>query len=76
MLRIRVDLFRCDQTEMAAVAGVTQSTISRWESGNGSPDLDALSRIRAEAKRRRLRWRDGALFGDSAQRAARPERAA
>jgi transcriptional regulator with XRE-family HTH domain len=62
MLRIRRNVFRVTQIEMAQIAGVKQPTISRWERGLRDPDLSHLQRIRAEARRRKLRWDDGWFF--------------
>ncbi len=47
---------------MAAIAGVDQATWSRWERGLLEPTLGQIASVRAEAKRRRLRWNDGLLF--------------
>lgn len=62
MLRIRRNVFRVTQIEMAQIAGVKQPTISRWERGLREPDLSHLQRIRAEAHRRKLRWDDRWFF--------------
>jgi len=58
---IRKTVFRLSQAEFAAVAGVTQATISRWEKG-GSPTLDEMQRIRAAAAARRIKWSDKLFF--------------
>lgn len=60
--RIRCDIFRVSQIEMAEIAGVRQPTISRWERGLREPTLGSLKRIRAEALRRQLRWNDDWFF--------------
>jgi predicted transcriptional regulator len=60
--RIRTEVFRVSQGEMARIAGVTQPTVSRWEAGASSPTLQEVERIRAAAKQRRLRWNDRFLF--------------
>lgn len=62
MLSIRRNVFRVTQIEMAQIAGVKQPTISRWERGLRDPDLSHLQRIRAEARRRKLRWDDRWFF--------------
>lgn len=59
---IRTEVFRVSQAEMARIAGVTQPTVSRWEAGLISPNLDEITLIRAAAKQRRLKWRDNFLF--------------
>jgi transcriptional regulator with XRE-family HTH domain len=58
LLRIRLEVFGVSQREMARIACVTQSTISKWESGRQIPLATALENIRREAKRRRVRWND------------------
>jgi transcriptional regulator with XRE-family HTH domain len=50
------------QTEMAAVAGVSQATISRWETGSLEPNRQELERIRGEALRRGVEWDDALFF--------------
>lgn len=62
MIRIRQQIFRINQTAMAEIAGVAQSTVCRWENGEAVPDLEALRRIRAEAARRGLLWHDSFFF--------------
>lgn len=64
---IRSSVFRIKQSEMAAIAGVSQGTVSRWETGDLSPSLGELGRIRAEAKRRRIGWNDGLFFGPASK---------
>lgn len=58
MLHIRVNLFDVSQPEMARIAGVHQSTVSRWESGTHMPLLRVFAKIRSEAIKRRIRWDD------------------
>lgn len=65
MHHIRKQLFRLTQAEMAALAGVSQATVSRWENGELEPGRDDLAKIRQEAIRRGLQW-DDALFFDAA----------
>lgn len=59
---IRKSVFRVTQIEFAAIAGVPQSVISRWETGELHPRLPALERIRDEAQRRGLSWDDSWFF--------------
>lgn len=65
---IRKNLFGVTQQEFARIAGVRQSTVSRWETGDGAPTLEEMSRIRSAAKVRKLRakWDDGLFFGVAA----------
>lgn len=62
MCLIRKKVLGISQREMAALAGVTQATVSRWESGAWEPNRDELARIRAEAKRRDPKWNDALFF--------------
>lgn len=62
MLFIRRDVFKITQSEMARIAGVTQPTVSNWENGGFEPNRDELARIRQEAAKRRLKWKDGWFF--------------
>lgn len=67
---IRKNVFRLKQQEFAAIAGVQQSTVSRWERGEASPSLDEMAAIREAAKLRRLRWSDGLFFASKEQAGA------
>ncbi|MGC8534892.1 MAG: helix-turn-helix domain-containing protein [Rhizomicrobium sp.] len=69
LFRIRKDVLHLTQNEMAALAGTTQATVSRWENGMLDPTRDQLSLIREEALRRGIEWRDSWFFcadGESA----------
>lgn len=61
---IRTEVFGVTQVEMAEIVGVTQSTISKWESDGASeePSLGDMAVIRAAAAKRRLRWDDAWFF--------------
>ena len=65
MIHLRKNVFRASQLEMARIAGVTQATVSRWESGTQVPLSTALRRIRAYAKRRAIPWDDAWLFEEA-----------
>jgi len=62
LLKIRREIFRATQAEMAAIARVNQATWSRWERGLLEPTIGQIARIRAEAKRRRIRLDDRLFF--------------
>jgi hypothetical protein len=62
MAYIRKHVFGVSQATMAAIAGASQGTISRWESGEHSPDSRALAAVRAEARRRGHDWDDRWFF--------------
>jgi transcriptional regulator with XRE-family HTH domain len=62
MSQMRTVVFRATQEEMAAIAGTTQATWSRWEHDIHRPSLDDLARIREEARRRGLDWDDAFFF--------------
>lgn len=64
--RIRIEVFSCTQVELAAIAQVTQPTVSRWEKDEFGPDLIHIARLRAEAKDRGLDWDDALLFEEAA----------
>lgn len=60
--KIRCQVFKVTQEELATIAGVEQPTVSRWEKGINEPSLRHLRRMRLEAKRRGLSWDDDLLF--------------
>ncbi|MDN3622571.1 helix-turn-helix domain-containing protein [Methylobacterium isbiliense] len=62
MLRIRREVFRVSQAEMARLIGTTQATVSRWEKGLSEPPRDALERVREAAARLGLLWNDAWFF--------------
>ena len=64
--RIRCKVFKVTQADMAAIAGTRQATVSRWESNKLKPSLEQLIRIRAEARRRGLKWNDSWFFEEVA----------
>jgi transcriptional regulator with XRE-family HTH domain len=59
---IRKDLFKLSQAAFGAVAGTSQATVSRWESGELEPSLEQIARIRSAAIQAGLQWRDELLF--------------
>lgn len=60
---IRKNVFGVTQQEFAEIAGVQQSSVSRWETG-GAPTLEEMTRIREAANSRKLKrkWRDDLFF--------------
>ncbi len=69
---IRKRVFGASQSELAAIAGVTQATVSRWENDHFEPSREELGRIRDAARDRGLKWDDRWFFETPRE----PERAA
>lgn len=69
MQHIRKSLLRISQSEMAAITSTTQATVSRWETGELSPNLSQMARIREEAQARGVEWSDSFFFDGSAEAA-------
>jgi transcriptional regulator with XRE-family HTH domain len=67
--RIRREVFNVTQAEFAALAGVTQASVSRWETGT-APSLDDMQAIRMAAAARGIDWNDAWFFEAPAQGAA------
>lgn len=67
---LRKNILKISQAELAEVAKTTQATVSRWENGELSPDLDQLTRIREEVRKRGLAWDDAWFFEAPARGAA------
>jgi len=61
---IRKNIFSVTQSEFAQIAGVTQATVSRWESDDdtATPSLTEMSRIRGVARERGVSWDDTWFF--------------
>ncbi|CAH1657613.1 Transcriptional regulator with XRE-family HTH domain [Hyphomicrobiales bacterium] len=62
MAHIRKSVFGVSQAHFAAIAGVSQATVSRWERFEWEPNRDELARIREEAMRRGIKWSDALFF--------------
>lgn len=58
---IRTKVFGVTQAEFAALAGVTQASVSRWENGV-APSLDEMKAIRGAAETRGVEWDDRYFF--------------
>jgi transcriptional regulator with XRE-family HTH domain len=61
MKHIRTKVFEVTQAEFAALAGVTQASVSRWERGV-APSLDEMRAIRQAADDRGISWDDKFFF--------------
>ncbi|MDR6953819.1 putative transcriptional regulator [Ancylobacter sp. 3268] len=62
MLLIRKSVLDVSQAALAAIAGTSQATVSRWEKGDLHPDRSQMALIRAEALKRGLQWNDAWFF--------------
>lgn len=65
--RIRKDVLSLSQAEIAALVGVSQGTVSKWENGELAPSLSEMAIIRSEARSRGLEWDDRWFFDPSPQ---------
>ena len=61
MKHIRTRVFRVTQAEFAALVGVAQASVSRWENG-AAPSLTEMSSVRAAAKAKGVSWDDSLFF--------------
>lgn len=59
---IRQTIFDVSQAAFAEIAGTTQASVSRWESGEQTPDLEEMARIRQAAVNRGVTWDDRWFF--------------
>lgn len=66
---IRKNVLGLSQSEFAAICGVKQPTIHRWEAGLTQPGLDHLAAIRREITARGIEWDDSSFFmsGEAAE---------
>jgi transcriptional regulator with XRE-family HTH domain len=62
MAHIRKNIFKLTQPQMAAVACVAQSLVSRWETGDRFPDIQDMDRIRKHARSLGIKWDDSWFF--------------
>lgn len=54
---------------MAAIAIVSQGTVSKWENGEGNPNREEMARIRTAAIQREIPWDDSWFFETPAEAA-------
>jgi len=59
---IRKVILGVNQADFAAIAGVNQATVSRWEKGELEPRREDLAKIRHAARERGLIWDDSWFF--------------
>jgi DNA-binding transcriptional regulator YiaG len=59
---IRKHIFSVTQDAFAEIAGTTQASVSRWESGRLYPNQGELARIRRAARERGIPWNDRWFF--------------
>lgn len=59
---IRIEVFCLSQKKFAAMIGVNQGTVSRWDNGTNHPDYAGLQIIREQAKAQGLAWNDSWFF--------------
>lgn len=59
---IRKKVLGLSQAAVAEITGVSQATVSRWESGEMSPSLRELSLLRDFAREKGVPWDDSWLF--------------
>ena len=69
--RIRTEVLGLSQAALAAMTGVSQATVSRWEKGELHPSLPELEAIRTAARAKRPNeWSDSWLFEGPAPQSA------
>lgn len=61
---------KLSQAELAEVAGVSQSTVSRWEQGKLEPNRDEMDRMRIKAAELNIPWDDSWFFEVPAEQVA------
>lgn len=62
ILHVRKAVLGVSQASFAGIAGVRQSTVSRWEAGQLEPDRAELALIRQAVIDRGLEWDDSLFF--------------
>lgn len=59
---IRKKVFGMSQAQFAEALGVSQSTVSRWDSGTAVPTQTEMEAIRELASKRSIEWNDSWFF--------------
>ena len=59
---IRKTVLGLSQAGFAAVAQVSQGTVSKWENAELNPNMDEMARIREAAMARGVAWDDSWFF--------------
>lgn len=59
---IRTKVFKLKQAPFAAIAGVSQPTVSRWEQAASQPSRGEMEKIRSAAMDRGIPWNDSWFF--------------
>lgn len=59
---IRTNVFHQTQSAFGRLAGVSQSTVSKWEAGTLAPSQDEMIRIRTAAIKLGVPWDDMWFF--------------
>lgn len=70
LIHIRKTVLGVSQAEMAKIAGTSQATVSRWETGTLFPDLQQMHAIRDAAIGRGVQWSDELFFAAPTEGAA------
>jgi transcriptional regulator with XRE-family HTH domain len=69
---IREKVLGLTQTQLALLTGVTQGTVSRWETGKLEPTLDELRKMREAAQDKGVEWNDAWFFDAPKRKRGRP----
>jgi predicted transcriptional regulator len=59
---IRKSVLKISQAMLGEIAGTTQASVSRWETGELEPSLEEMARIRTAARDRGIEWDDRWFF--------------
>lgn len=59
---IRKEILKLKQADFAVIANATQASVSRWETGELSPDLTQLASIREAVLAGGHKWKDVWFF--------------